>query len=148
MTYHGFLQGGFDGCTGLSTAEVLDLSLPIQNSPFGFQSSASGSGPVSISGREWRPIASMSTRYRHWHFPGNIKYRNDLNTRHPQFGFILIPIFRLDLFFNTHLGYPLDFIFVFIATSWGAYLRLAEVQWVKNGVPGVKPLLGVKGWVP
>ena len=66
MTYHAcFLQGGFDGCTGLSTAEVLDLSLPIQNSPFGFQSSASGSGPVSISGREWRPIASMSTRYRH-----------------------------------------------------------------------------------
>lgn len=57
-------QGGFDGSTGLNTAEVLDLSLPIQNVPFGFPppQGAAGSGPVSISGREWRPIASMSTR--------------------------------------------------------------------------------------
>ena len=28
-----------------------------------------------------------------------------------------------------------------------AYLCLAEVKWVKTGVPGVKPLLGVKGWI-
>ena len=30
----------------------------------------------------------------------------------------------------------------------GAYLHLAEVKWVMTGAPGVKPLLGLKGWVP
>ena len=29
----------------------------------------------------------------------------------------------------------------------GAYLRLTEVKWVKIGVPGVKPQLGVRGWL-
>ena len=36
----------------------------------------------------------------------------------------------------------------FTVTLWGAYLRLAEVKWVKTGAPGVKPLLGVKGGFP
>ena len=52
------------------------------------------------------------------------------------------------IFFYTHLGYPLNFIFVFHSYVMGAYLRLAEVKWAKTGVPGVKPLLVVKGWVP
>ena len=33
---------------------------------------------------------------------------------------------------------------LFMAGSWGAYLCLAEVKWVKTGV---KPLLGVRGWI-
>ena len=51
-------------------------------------------------------------------------------------------------FFNNHTGYPLNFIFAFHGYIKGAYLCLAEVKWVKTGVPGVKPLLGVKGWGP
>ena len=47
----------------------------------------------------------------------------------------------------THLGYPLNFIFAFHGQVKGAYLCLAEVNWVKTGVPGVKPLLRAKGWV-
>ena len=54
---------------------------------------------------------------------------------------------RLKCFFYVHLGYSLNFIFVFHSHVMGAYLRLAEVKWVKTGVPGVKPLLEVKGWV-
>ena len=45
-------------------------------------------------------------------------------------------------FFNIHLGYSLNDI-VLIQLSpfrWGEYLYLAGVQWVKPGVPGVKPL--------
>ena len=48
-------------------------------------------------------------------------------------------------FFYTHLGYPLNFIFAFHGHVKGAYLCLAEVKWVKTGVPGVKPLLGLVG---
>ena len=36
----------------------------------------------------------------------------------------------------------------FTALSWGAYLHLAEVKWVKTGVPRVKPLSGVKRGCP
>ena len=49
-------------------------------------------------------------------------------------------------FTNTHRGYPLNFIFAFHGHVKGGYLCLAEVKLVKIGVPGVKPLLGVKGW--
>ena len=59
-----------------------------------------------------------------------------------------IKSFTVKSFFNTHLGYPLNFIFAFHGHIMGAYLCLAEVKWVKTRVPGVKPLLGVKGWVP
>ena len=59
-----------------------------------------------------------------------------------------IELFVKKVFFNTHLGYPLNFIFAFHGHIKGAYLCLAEVKWVKTGVPGVKPLLGVKGWGP
>ena len=51
-------------------------------------------------------------------------------------------------FFFTHLGLSLNYIFAFLGHFKGAYLCLAEVKWVKAGAPGVKPLLGVKGWVP
>ena len=40
----------------------------------------------------------------------------------------------------------MNFIFAFHGNVKGAYLCLAEVKWVKTGVPEVKPLLGVKGW--
>ena len=48
-------------------------------------------------------------------------------------------------FFYPSLYISLFFVF---AISRGAYHRLAVVQWEKTGVPGVKPLLGAKGWVP
>ena len=38
-------------------------------------------------------------------------------------------------FLNTHLGYPLNFIFASNGHVKGAYLCLAEVKWVKTGVP-------------
>ena len=38
-------------------------------------------------------------------------------------------------FLNTYLGYPLNFIFAFHCQVKGAYLCLAEVKWVKTGVP-------------
>ena len=47
-------------------------------------------------------------------------------------------------FLNIHLGYPFNFFLSFCVTR--AYLRLAEVKWVKTGVPGVKPLLGLIYW--
>ena len=56
-------------------------------------------------------------------------------------------MFSFHIFFNTHLGYPLNFLFSFHHYVTGAYLCLAEVKWVKTGVPRVKPLLGVKGFV-
>eukprot|EP00095_Tigriopus_kingsejongensis_P011750 snap_masked-scaffold241_size241811-processed-gene-0.2 protein:Tk11750 transcript:snap_masked-scaffold241_size241811-processed-gene-0.2-mRNA-1 annotation:"ring canal kelch homolog" len=48
-----YAVGGFDGSTGLSSAEVLDLSVPTAGA-------IEGVGPSPS--REWRPIASMSTR--------------------------------------------------------------------------------------
>ena len=47
----------------------------------------------------------------------------------------LIPY--IDSFLNTHLGYLLNFIFAFHFDVKGAYLCLAEVKWVKTGVPGL-----------
>ncbi len=44
-------QGGFDGNTGLNSAEVLDLSLPASKNP-----------TAQIAERQWRPIANMSTK--------------------------------------------------------------------------------------
>ena len=55
-------------------------------------------------------------------------------------------IIYLKFFFNIHLGYPLNFFLSFCVTR--AYLCLAEIKWVNTGVPGVKQLLGKKGWVP
>ena len=56
---------------------------------------------------------------------------------------IQMPEHRKNLIFlNTHLGYPLNFIFAFHGHVKGAYLCLAEVKWVKTGAPGVKPMLG------
>lgn len=49
-----YAVGGFDGSTGLSSAEVLDLSVP--NLCLGEVL------PKETPSREWRPIASMSTR--------------------------------------------------------------------------------------
>ena len=40
-------------------------------------------------------------------------------------------------FVYTHLGYPLNFIIAFHGHVKGVYLCLAEVKWVKTGVPGV-----------
>ena len=49
-------------------------------------------------------------------------------------------------FFNTHFGYPWNFIFAIHHYVTGAYLWLEEVKCVKTGVPEVKPLLGGK-WI-
>ena len=46
----------------------------------------------------------------------------------------------INFFLNTHLSFPLNFTVVCHCQVVGAYLCLAEVQWVKTGVPGVKPL--------
>ena len=48
-------------------------------------------------------------------------------------------------FFYIHLGYSFNFFLSFCVTR--AYLRLPEVKWVKTGVPGVKPLLGVSAYL-
>ncbi len=64
-----FPVGGFDGSTGLNSAEVLDLSAGEAASARSFQSlggPSSASGPLALPSvaraREWRPIANMSTR--------------------------------------------------------------------------------------
>ena len=53
---------------------------------------------------------------------------------------------KLFLIYPSRL--PFKFYFCFSWPRQGGYLCLAEVKWVKTRVPGVKPLLGVKGWVP
>ena len=43
--------------------------------------------------------------------------------------------------FFTHLGYSLNFTVVCPCQVMGAYLCLAELQWMKTRVPGVKYLV-------
>ena len=50
-----------------------------------------------------------------------------------------------NIFFCIHLGYFLMKLSPFIV---GEYLCLAEVQWIKTGVPEVKPLKEVRGIFP
>ena len=52
------------------------------------------------------------------------------------------PIFFFFFFYPSRLPFKFSFSFHH------CIMRDAEVKWVKTGVPGVKPLLGVKGWVP
>ena len=49
------------------------------------------------------------------------------------------------LSFYTHLGFPLNFTFVFHCHVKGAYLCLAEVKWVKTGVPGLNDIHSTNG---
>ena len=62
-----YAVGGFDGSTGLNTAEVLDLSLPMSHAGGGVAGAtglhgSAASASISTASREWRSIANMSTR--------------------------------------------------------------------------------------
>ena len=51
-------------------------------------------------------------------------------------------------FFNTHLCYSFNFTVVYLCHVMGGIPPPSGGIVGKTGVPGVKPLLGVKGWVP